>query len=395
MSNSTVLATNNNTNNNQHVTQSNQQITLQISPFIDSTLPTISYGCQTTSTINDVTEFISQQLHTSNKCIHVLVHGMVVSSKQSIAHILDNSTTQTHLQYIVLKQDNDVKQHNVTPTIQLPTIIQQQNIQNTMNTPVSILLPPSNNTQSILQYYTQLQQYYPSHYQYLCTQYPYITQQLHELRTQTSNNNISTDSTSTSTNTSNVINASAPPVQPNVQNINVQPDNNNNNNVYNNNINANNNAHNNNNNNQANIGGYLNINNLWRFLHIQLILKISILLFLFCQNGDIYRTTLMCIVAAIAYLYQVGAFGNAVNQLQLDEDGFEIIPEHVRQQAERDENARANRRVQEQQTQQQQVNDNVQQQVQGGVLLNMEKFIVGLIASLWPEWQPHALQHRQ
>lgn len=327
---------------------------------------------QITTPISAIQLFVTHQLKISIQQCNIFYNGLLLEYTMTLAELCKQYNIDRNqpiqLQY---HTSNDISSNSST----LPSLTTYTSASTTQ-----LPIFTNNDSTSILQYYTQLQLYYPLHYNTLLTQYPYIQQQLIDLRNVTNNN----------TNTTNNNN--------NAQPLNVQANNNVNNPVLQHPAAAPNNN---------NLHAIFNFTNLWRFLHIQLIIKISILLFLFCQNGDIYRTVLMCIVAAIAYLYQVGVFGahhlpiqlqNMMND-NIDEDGFEIIPDHVRQQGEQEENMRRQRAEgiisnnnDQHTTSSDSSNDSLQPvNTDNQLLINMEKFIVGLIASLWPEWQPQVL----
>ena len=134
----------------------------------------------------------------------------------------------------------------------------------------------------------------------------------------------------------------------------------------------------------------------------------AVLVFLFNQNGDVYRTAVMCIVAAIAYIYQVRQYNNIRNNNNnnnnidpndVDEDGFQRLPPEVVRQQQQEDNIRRQRN--EQQHNNNDNHNNTQQPPQSppspspptpdSWLINTEKYIVGYFASLFPEWKPDNL----
>jgi hypothetical protein len=115
-------------------------------------------------------------------------------------------------------------------------------------------------------------------------------------------------------------------------------------------------------------------------LRIQLLIKLAVFVSLFAQDGNRMRLWALIVFAVLVYLYQV--LWNDPVRADRDhardegaDDGDEEMWEQLRA-AEAAEAADARR------------NADVAQQQPAGFVKNVERFVVGLFASLIPSWQP-------
>eukprot|EP00455_Lapot_gusevi_P048565 TRINITY_DN672_c0_g3_i2.p1 TRINITY_DN672_c0_g3~~TRINITY_DN672_c0_g3_i2.p1 ORF type:complete len:165 (-),score=25.78 TRINITY_DN672_c0_g3_i2:37-480(-) len=105
------------------------------------------------------------------------------------------------------------------------------------------------------------------------------------------------------------------------------------------------------------------------YINLRLIAHLVLVVFLFSQEGEPTRTVVLAIMAAFYYLYQVGLLGgNQARPAGLGDDDEDVDPAVVEEFNRRQEAAA--------------------RPIEGGLLKNMERFVVGLFCSLFPSWQP-------
>ena len=148
-----------------------------------------------------------------------------------------------------------------------------------------------------------------------------------------------------------------------------------------------------------------------RYLDLRLLLKFAVLVVLVSQDGDWQRTMVFVVVSIVAYLYQIGAFrrggppapaaaagangvvGAGGNRERFDDEDDEVGDF----QGERGFGGQqmppreADMAAQQQQAQAGGAAAVVVAAAPQGLVVNVEKFIVGFFASLVPTWQPTAV----